>query len=529
MKKTTITLVAYLLATLTTASLLCQEPPVEQQVLHVHVASLWQRALHPVVDQWYKESFREQTNPRLPQNIRESIQQIYRLKDSARKNRHWGITPEQCIAADRSADTLHYILWHTREGYNQQSTEAVKRLIALAVEEGNDDCLASLLGHARTPQTLIEPEALFNAIDNNEVQMAKILLEYGAPINTKNYPLDETALHASLRQWRFEITELILKRKPKNNSLQELILHSMPDLTLVNSSQELPLHEAVRAVAPYAIIKKLLILDPMAINTPSFYGKTALHGAARKCDGAIIQLLIEHGAQLERRDDSARTPLHWAAASGNSSAVTALLQAKANPAPSDAEVPTVLNGTLLQLAAAKNYWKEQNAQLPESQEERYQRSIEPLTQTAILLIEKCDALFTHPATIKEILQDVSACASPEIIQALHTRNIDLAIALDEEGNTLLHKAIQNDTPATLSALLAAGVPVNVQNAAGDTPLHIAYQMDNETLIEKLIAAGADTQMRNNAGQKPSDLARKRVIRAFDSEQSMKKKRADNNK
>ncbi len=531
MKKIKIALASYLLVTLTTAPLLCQETPVaEQPALRVHVASLWQRALHPVFDQWYKDSFREATASRLPQTLRESIQQIHRLKDQARRDRHWGITPEQCVTTNRSNDTLHYILWHTREGYKKNSTDAVNRLVALAAEYGNDDCLASLLSHALTPQTLIDPKLLFDAIEANEVETARILLEHGANLSAQDYPLQDTPLHASLRQKRFEITELILKRKPQNNSLQELTLHSAPDLTLVNSSQQLPLHQAVLSAAPYDIIKKLLSLDPTVINTPSFYGQTALHGAAKECDSTIIQLLLQHGAQLESRNDVGRTPFHCAAAHGNSSAVSALLQAGANPTPGKAEVPTVLNGTLLQLAAAKNFWKTQNAQLPESQYEYYAQSIEPLTQTALLLIRECDALFAHPAMITKILQDVGACQSPEIIQALHTRGVDLSLALDEEGNTMLHKAIQDDTPITCAALLAAGVNVNIQNAAGDTPLHSAYQSDNETLIAQLLTAGANPEIRNNAGQKPSALTRKRIFREYDSNTilDVKKKHTDKN-
>lgn len=471
MKKIKIILAAYLLTTLTTASLLCQEPPVaEQPALRVHIASLEQRALHAVVDQWYKDSFRKETNPRLSQFLVESIQQIDSLKDKARRKEHWGITPEQCINSNRNADTLNYILWHTQEGYNKRNSDALKSMVSLAVESGNDDCLASLLAHARAPQTLIEPATLFAAIRKNKLPPVKILLEHGANPNVQDYTP--------------------------------------------------ALHIAVDADASIEIIQELLKKDPsnIAIETPSYGGKTILYAAAiNHHDPAVIQLLIQNGAQLESRDDSDYTPLDSAATFGNSSAVSALLQAGANPVPRHDSMRTVLNLTLLQLAAAKNFGTRQEHQPSASQSEYYSESIEPLTETALLLIRSCDKLFANTDTIKKILKDVGPCESSEIIQALQARGINLSLAPDEKGNTLLHKAIHEQQPTTCTALLNAGVPVNIQNADGNTPLHEAYRMDNDTLIEQLLTAGANPEIRNNAEQKPSDLARKRVIRTFGNE------------
>ena len=44
---------------------------------------------------------------------------------------------------------------------------------------------------------------------------------------------------------------------------------------------------------------------------------TPLHHAVRKRDTEIVKLLIEHGADVNRKDDLGWTPLFWASASGN--------------------------------------------------------------------------------------------------------------------------------------------------------------------------------------------------------------------
>lgn len=54
-------------------------------------------------------------------------------------------------------------------------------------------------------------------------------------------------------------------------------------------------------------------------------GKTPLHVAASHDNVAMIALLIEHGAQIDARDDDGQTPLWIASDEGNYRAVVALL------------------------------------------------------------------------------------------------------------------------------------------------------------------------------------------------------------
>lgn len=60
-------------------------------------------------------------------------------------------------------------------------------------------------------------------------------------------------------------------------------------------------------------------------------GSQAIHSAANAQDGleetgAIIQILIDAGTDVDVRNKHGRTPLHWAAERGNLSAVQTLLE-----------------------------------------------------------------------------------------------------------------------------------------------------------------------------------------------------------
>ncbi|MDZ4097625.1 MAG: ankyrin repeat domain-containing protein [Methylophilaceae bacterium] len=269
---------------------------------------------------------------------------------------------------------------------------------------------------------------LFEAIEYNEQETAHILLEQSAHYATTHQQLAEhrallnarspifldTPLHASLRHRRFDLTNYILRY--------------YPDMTSGDHLGKYPLQAAAYAHAPEEIFIRLLRQDATTttVNHADDNGYTALHDAAIHADGTTIALLLANGAHLERCEQIYnRTPLYLAAIHGNYSAAQALLRAGANPVAHIENTPTILNATLSALTHAKNAQREQNAQLPESQEERYQHSIEPLTQTALLFIRECDQLFTDPKIIQEIVRDARACDSPEIMAALQIRGIDM--------------------------------------------------------------------------------------------------------
>ncbi|MHC4981606.1 MAG: ankyrin repeat domain-containing protein [Planctomycetota bacterium] len=83
----------------------------------------------------------------------------------------------------------------------------------------------------------------------------------------------------------------------------------------------LPLMEAAQA----ELRKQWQGYERAAINHSDSYGRTPLHVAAMRSDGAILQLLIHRRADIYSKDNEGKTPLHAAAEWGNLSAVRLLL------------------------------------------------------------------------------------------------------------------------------------------------------------------------------------------------------------
>ena len=81
-----------------------------------------------------------------------------------------------------------------------------------------------------------------------------------------------------------------------------------------------------------------------------------------------------------------------------------------------------------------------------------------------------------------------------------------ATAVDEDGLTALHHAIDAEQPHAAMALLAAKADPNARDADGSTPLHYAALLGSTDLATILRNAGADPTARDDDGQSAVQVA-----------------------
>jgi serine/threonine protein kinase len=282
----------------------------------------------------------------------------------------------------------------------------------------------------------------------------------------------------------------------------------------VNGVDEYGLSPLHWAVASPALTQQLLeqgananvrSLDPTIRSLDSDFsllapqGATPLHHAivklinptspdARANVEQSIQLLLDHGADVNAIANSGQTPLAIAStylnnSNDNERLIRLLLDrgAKVNVADQDGQTP-------LSLAVARN-----NVAIAK-------------------LLLNAGATVTVPGSQGEMAlwQSAIVYGNVEMLELLleHGANIN---AKDNSGITPLHAAIQTGNLSITKWLLEHGASINAKNNSGTTPLHYVIQQlampyDNLGMLKLLLEHGANLNVKDNNGTTPLHTA-----------------------
>jgi len=91
----------------------------------------------------------------------------------------------------------------------------------------------------------------------------------------------------------------------------------------------------------------------------------------------------------------------------------------------------------------------------------------------------------------------------DAVEALIQQDQEVIHTTDDNTNTLLHTACQNNNRRLVKLLLKNHIGINAKNIRGNTALHYCYQYGFSDLAEYLLAHGADDSILNNDGFVPA--------------------------
>ena len=214
------------------------------------------------------------------------------------------------------------------EAAEQDKQKIAGYLIQLGAEVDNKD------KYGYTPLKV----AAYNI--NNSVELAKLLLEQGADVNTKDNDGDtdnengDTPLHVAAHHNSIELAELLLEHgaevntkdinkvtplhvaaRHKNVELAKLLLEHSAEVNTKNKNGVTPLHVAARH--NNVELAKLLIEQAAEVNTKNNDGDTSLQEAARHNNVGVAKLLLEQAAEVNTKNNDGDTPLKEAARHNN--------------------------------------------------------------------------------------------------------------------------------------------------------------------------------------------------------------------
>ena len=222
--------------------------------------------------------------------------------------------------------------------------------------------------------------------------------------------------------------------------------------------------------------------NPINPHATDARGRPALYLVANMAHGPrMLDLLLQHGAQLEDTDPQGNTPLMLAVKNNQMKAAVNLLLRHANPNTTDAEGKSAL--------------------------EMAEQGGNP---------RLADVLLRFGATPPADAPDVRS----NLIAALNNRQVDDVFRLASmfegkkelhpDGSTAIHMAAAQGDMEMLSVLLAAGHRPNIVDRVGNTPMHAAAAAGMENAVQFLFARGGYTHTRNNEGLTPQELLHART-------------------
>lgn len=321
------------------------------------------------------------------------------------------------------------------------------RTVVNAVASSNSSCTE---GHVEVLKSLLRRGVDPNTAD--EFGLAPIHWAAGnghADITRFLLGLDEVDASAT-GSWSWNAVHFAAdSEKGSARRVAELLIHAGVDPLLAEVDGWIPIHLASRADnTDTALLQLLWEQDQKSIETRAKDGRTALHFGSRQYK--TLQWLIEHGADVNAKDNDGETALVAAVTDNTGVSIRVLLDNGADPMLVDG------NGmTALHRAARRGYGR------------------------------AVKALLTFGKDVETFLSN----KDPDNCSALHVAiwNAEPLVA------EMLLDCYETATDATHEDLSAK------RKKNGDTPLISAVRLNQQGVIKRLLALGADTEIRNNKG------------------------------
>lgn len=333
------------------------------------------------------------------------------------------------------------------------------------------------------------------------IEVAKYLINNGADLNLQDNE-GRSAIHTAVTSGYLQVSKILYQKKENPNvatnselsnkylEIAEQLIDKGAELNLHDNDGKNPLHvllsfgytDAVKTslialnvseklLVPFKDLSQRLIDKGIELNQRDSTGKSPLHYALLSGHLDIAKVLIEKGAEVNLLDEHGHSPLHQAVIQGYIDVAESLISKNASLNLRYQSGRSVLhfaifagNVTLVNLLVDKG------AEL--NFEDNWRRT--PL----------------HYATLFGFF---------DIIENLVKNGADIN-KQDENGRTALHYACYRIQLEIMQYLVNNGAEFNLQDETGKSPLHYAVFRNHSDAVKYLVKKGAYSNLKDNAGK-----------------------------
>ena len=291
-----------------------------------------------------------------------------------------------------------------------------------------------------------------------KAEYSSLLLEYPSRYKQKELYkiLKEVDINAKDKEDKTLFQKTLSSQNP-NIKLIETLLDTGADVNEQDEMGETPLHKALATQYPKEIVS-LLIKHGADVNIKDKEGRLPIHKvlSSQNPDIRLLTLLLENGADVNAKDKNGETPLQKALKLPHSFLFSQVL---------------LKHGAVI----------ENDDPQKKSSDEKTPDKAQNMSMNAKLI---------SPTML--VSRDTS------YIAMLLEKGLDVN-SKDNQGNSLLHKAIFYQNKNLLDLLIQKGADVNVKDNRGETPLILAIKFHRLDIVRLLIEKGADVNVKDGEG------------------------------
>ncbi|XP_033228985.1 ankyrin-3-like [Belonocnema kinseyi] len=307
----------------------------------------------------------------------------------------------------------------------------------------------------------------------NSMEIVKLLLQYGAKVNSKTNALwgnSDTSLYHAVRTKNVETVEMLLNHgaivNSRNTSKYEgMLLH----ISIENGSQE---------------IVQLLLSRGADVESTAYIGYRPLHLAAKAHNHnvKIIQLLLNYGAEVNSVSQFLNSGYYF----------TALYLASSDKTTDAVKL-------LLQHGADVNYVSTDICKNEKRSTLVIQNAVECGSDGIVELLLQYGAIVNSTEnSSSELLHVAVRRGSEKMVQLLLDNNEEIE-GKDEKGLTVFHKAVKEGKLGIVKLLVGKDyyADIDIENEKKETSLDLAKGYHSKDVLKLLLKYGSKYRLNSN--------------------------------